>query len=280
MQINFPDSSTIANVDEIIGYCVKSQKSNESVTFNFNETTFIDPFAITIIAGTIHYCLQKWIQIKYVPPKNEKINNYLSQIGFNSFFHINGKDIHRDTSTELRQLKALEPFYMEELIVLIDARMELSKGVKDSIKMSMQEIFTNVFDHSKSANGCFACAQYYPILKKIKICITDFGVGILSNLSNKYGLTTDIEAIEKSVEEGVTSRTRTAGFGLFLIRDFLKINEGILTIISGDGEVIFYNNKVNSCKMTERFAGTIVNLEINANKESLYYLTEEKEYLF
>jgi hypothetical protein len=137
-----------------------------------------------------------------------------------------------------------------------------------------------VFDHSKSANGCFACAQYYPILKKIKICITDFGVGILSNLSNKYGLTTDIEAIEKSVEVGVTSRTRTAGFGLFLIRDFLKINEGILTIISGDGEVIFYNNKVNSCKMTERFAGTIVNLEINANKESLYYLTEEKEDLF
>ncbi len=158
--------------------------------------------------------------------------------------------------------------------------MRLSQGVKDSLKMSIQEILTNVFDHSKSATGCFICAQYYPAKMTIRLCITDFGVGILSNLRKKYGISTDIEAIKLSVKEGVTSRPQSAGFGLTNIRNFIKVNEGTLTIISGKGKVNFYSNKVESYNTTKGFEGTIVNLKINANKESFYFLTEEEEYLF
>lgn len=281
MQIIFPKLSTVAYADKIIKNCVDAQKSNKPLTFNFEKNTWMDPFAITAIAGTIQCCLQvKKRDIKYVPPEAIKLRNYLSQIGFNKFFHINSKDIHRDTSVELTQLTALNPLYIENLIILIDAKMRLSQGVKDSLKMSIQEILTNVFDHSKSATGCFICAQYYPAKITIRLCITDFGVGILSNLRKKYGISTDIEAIKLSVKEGVTSRPQSAGFGLTNIRNFIKVNEGTLTIISGKGKVNFYSNKVESYNMTKGFEGTIVNLKINANKESFYFLTEEEEYLF
>lgn len=282
MQIIFPNFSTLAYADKIIDICAKAKNCNAPLTFNFKKTTWIEPFAITIIAGLIYYCLQtKKIQIRYIPPEDKRLKDYLAQIGFNSFFHINGEDIHKNTSIELKQLETLEPIYIERLIVLIDSKMKLSKGIKDSLKMSMQEIFTNVFDHSKSANGCFVCAQYYPTTMIIRLCITDFGVGILSNLKEKYRINTDIKAIKLSVKEGITSRPQSAGFGLTHIRNFLKINQGTLTIISGKGKVNFYSNKVEPYNITKGFDGTIVNLKINANKKSFYFLTtEKKEYLF
>lgn len=281
MQIIFPKLSTIVYADTIIKSCVDAQKSKGLLTFNFEKTTWMDPFAITVISGTIQCCLQaKKRGVTYVPPEDKKLRDYLSQIGFNTFFHLNGKDIHKDTSVELTQLTALKPLYIENLIILIDSKMRLSQGVKDSLKMSLQEILTNVFDHSKSENGCFVCAQYYPAKKTIRLCITDFGVGILSNLGKKYGISNDIEAIKLSVKEGVTSRPQSAGFGLTNIRNFLKVNEGTLTIISGKGKVNFYSNKVESYNISKGFEGTVVNLKINANKESFYFLTEEKEYLF
>lgn len=282
MQIIFPKLSTIAYADKIIQNCVDAQKSKGQLTFNFASTTWMDPFAITVIAGAIQCCLRNSKRkIAYIPPKDKKLNDYLSQIGFNVFFHLNGKDIHRDTTVEIKQLRALEPLYIENLIVLIDSRMRLSQGVKDSLKMSIQEILTNVFDHSKSDSGCFICAQYYPAKRTIRLCITDFGVGILYNLKGKYHrITNDIEAIREAVKEGVTSRPQSAGFGLTNIRNFLKVNEGTLTIISGKGKVNFYSNKVESYNMSKGFEGTIVNLKINADKESFYFLTEEKEYLF
>jgi anti-sigma regulatory factor (Ser/Thr protein kinase) len=281
MQIIFPKLSTVAYVARIIQNCVDAQKSKGQLTFDFAGTTWMDPFAITVISGTIQCCLQaKKKEVTYVPPEDKKLRDYLSQIGFNTFFHLNGKEIHKDTSVELAQLTALKPLYIENLIILIDSKMRLSQGVKDSLKMSMQEILTNVFDHSKSENGCFVCAQYYPAKRTIRLCITDFGVGILSTLKKKYEITTDIDAIKLSVKEGVTSRPQSAGFGLTNIRNFLKVNEGTLTIISGKGKVNFYSNKVESYNISKGFEGTIVNLKINANKESFYFLTGEEEYIF
>lgn len=281
MQIIFPKLSTIVYADTIIKNCVNAQKGKGALTFNFEKTTWMDPFAITVIADTIQCCLQaRGKEITYVNPDDIKLKKYLSQIGFNRFFHLNGADIHKDTSVELAQLTALKPVYIDDLISLIDSKMRLSQGVKDSLKMSMQEILTNVFDHSKSENGCFVCAQYYPVKRTIRLCITDFGVGILSNLKAKYEVRTDIDAIRLSVEEGITSRPQSAGFGLTHIRNFLKVNEGTLTIISGRGKVNFYSNKVESYNISNEFEGTIVNLKINANKESFYFLRGEEELIF
>jgi len=281
MQIIFPKLSTIAYADRIIKSCVDAQRSTKPLSFIFEKTTFIDPFAITIIAGTIQCCLHaRDGAITYIPPEDKKLKDYLSQIGFNTFFHLNGRELHKDTTVELAQLTVLKPLYIEDLIILIDSKMRLSQGVKDSLKMSIQEILTNVFDHSRSDDGCFVCAQYYPVKKVIRLCVTDFGVGIRANLKKKYQISTDIEAIKKSVEVGVTSRPQSAGFGLTNIRNFIKVNEGTLTIVSGRGKVNFYTNKIESYNMSKGFEGTIVNLKINANKESFYFLRDEEEYIF
>jgi len=90
----------------------------------------------------------------------------------------------RETSIELRQLKALNPVYTEDLVNLIDHNMNLSRGVLDSIRLSLQELLTNVFDHSQSDIGCFVCAQVTPRSQLIRLSVTDLGICILKSLRN------------------------------------------------------------------------------------------------
>lgn len=282
MEIVFPKLSTIAHANEIISKCAEVQESKAgSLTFSLEDTVGIDPFAITVLAGTIQCCLQKnKREIKYIQPKDKRLDNYLSQIGFNRFFYLEGKDIHKNTIVGLAQLTALKPQHIENLILFLGTKLRLSTWARDSLKMSLNEILTNVFDHSKSRVGCFVCAQYYKTKGKIKLCISDFGVGILSNLKDKYKIKTGVDAIKLAVKEGITSRPQSAGFGLSHIRRFLKVNEGTLTIISGKGKVNFYKSRVASYNISKGFKGTIVNLKINAIKESLYFLRGEEEHLF
>src|SRR5262249_40274695 len=153
-------------------------------------------------------------------PLNDKADEWLSGISFTRFFEIDrlGAPI-KNTSIELRQLKALNPSYVQDLVDLLDDNMNLSDGVRDSIRLSTQELLTNVFDHSNSAIGCLVCAQFTPKSKAIRLSVADLGIGILAALKSvsKYAhLRTCHDAITLAVEEGVSSRKgdKPAGLGL------------------------------------------------------------------
>jgi two-component sensor histidine kinase len=164
----------------------------------------------------------------------------------------------------------------------------MSEGVIGSLKMALNELMTNAFDHSESPRGCYVCAQSYYSAKKIRLCIADFGIGILKSLrkSPDYKqLNTDYEAIILAIREGVTSRVgKTAGYGLTHIHRFIKVNEGKMHIISGKGKVLWDNtgtkNRRKEQTMRIPFMGTIINLEINADREGFYFMKSEEGTIF
>ena len=73
--------------------------------------------------------------------------------------------------------------------------------------------------------------------------MTDFGIGILSALKSvkKYSKIKNChETVTLAVEESVSSRkSGAAGLGLWHIRRFARVNQGTMTVISGDGKVNF-----------------------------------------
>lgn len=132
--------------------------------------------------------------------------------------------------------------------------------------------------------GCFVCGQAYKERGNVSICLTDFGRGILKSLSSspKYGhLNNSIEAIELAIKEGVSSRIdRAAGLGLTHIHRFLKVNEGQIHIISGDGWVYWNygqgkSERIIRKKLDVQFDGTIVYIIARADGEGLYFLESE-----
>jgi len=73
----------------------------------------------------------------------------------------------------------------------------------------------------------------------------------------------DAHAIEKALEEGMTSRTgKTGGLGLKHISSYVKSHGGSLTIFSGRGKA-YLARKTKRIMKHERYQGTIVSVMFN-----------------
>ena len=71
---------------------------------------------------------------------------------------------------------------IEQILEVFSVSIRMTEGVKNSLALSLNELMTNAFDHSESERGCYVCAQSYPQKKTIRLCITDFGIGIRKSL--------------------------------------------------------------------------------------------------
>ncbi|MFV0564924.1 MAG: hypothetical protein ACK5NB_03720 [Flavobacteriaceae bacterium] len=146
---------------------------------------------------------------------------------------------------------------------------------KDLIPLAsnMDEVFNNIFDHSRSSVTGYIITQYYPKNNKLSFSVCDFGIGIPTSIkeSNIAKHKTDFEdwkAILKSLEKGfsINSTPRNRGFGLNNILEFTENSNGKLLIISNNGIVekkagemyLAGNNGFN-------FSGTLIKVEIDLN---------------
>lgn len=289
--LEYPKLHTIAFSNALLKLCHKARTSDgDTILFNLNKTEFITPFGITLLAGTISECLEQGKKAKYLRPEKPSTKRFLSGIGFNKFFKISG-DEHKIESpnVQLRRLYQVDYLLTEQILDVFSASIKMSEGVRGSLKLALNELMTNALDHSDSKKGFYLCAQSYKQAKTIRLCITDFGIGILNALQKapKFKkLRSDYESIVLATQEGVTSRVQgTAGYGLTHINRFIDVNEGKMYILSGKGKVLWDFSglkKIRGKKQTMYlpFEGTMINLVINADGEGFYFLESEDGKIF
>jgi anti-anti-sigma regulatory factor len=284
--IQFPAFLTIRNANSIIQRCENAfSSSDKKVCFDLSRCSFSDPFGTTLVAGAMIACIKKGHEVVYRNSKNNRLEQHFKRIGFYEFGKSEiGKTKYSGRQVELNYLKALDPTYTSAVIQVLEGSLNMSQGVKDSLHVCINELMTNTFDHSETVLGCFACAQAYTYNGEVKICLTDFGRGILKTLKQvpEYKhLKNSIEAIELAIQNGVTSRIGVrAGLGLDHIHRFLRVNNGQIHIISGDGWVHWnYQNGngviIKRKKLDIAFEGTIVNIIAKADGEGFYILSSE-----
>jgi anti-sigma regulatory factor (Ser/Thr protein kinase) len=275
----------------LLNLCHQARTSEkDTILFDLSNTEFICPFGIILLTGTISECLAFGKKAKYRRPNKTATRKFLSGIGFNSFFEIsNGEYKIESPNIQLKRLGHIDYLLTDQILDVFRYYIRMSEGVIGSLKMALNELMTNAFDHSESQRGCYVCAQSYIRAKKIRLCIADFGIGILRSLKKNpkfRELNSDHKAITTAVQEGVTSRTTgTAGYGLTHINRFIKVNEGKMHILSGKGKILWDFSDVKKSKEQEQtmrapFQGTIVNLAINADREGFYFLRSEEGKIF
>jgi anti-anti-sigma regulatory factor/anti-sigma regulatory factor (Ser/Thr protein kinase) len=287
----FPKLQTVAFSNALIKLCHSARTSGEdTIIFDLSKTTFITPFGLVLLAGTIAECQAQNKKAKYRRPDKSVTQKFLSTIGFNKFFKIpsNGWPEIASANVQLRRLQQIDYFLTDQILQVFGFSLHMTKGVEGSLKLALNELMTNVFDHSESVRGCYVCAQRYSLSKKIRLCIADFGIGFLAALRRvpKYNtLRNDYAAIELAVREGITSRIgKDAGYGLAHIQRFIKVNQGKMYILSGKGKILWdytgLKYKERNQTMHDVFQGAIIELEINAKGEGLYFLESEAGQIF
>src|SRR3977135_3115321 len=88
----------------------------------------------------------------------------------------------------------------------------------------------------------------------------------------------DPRLIELSSEEGISGAAAGRGRGLTVIRRFVRVNGGTMTIISGKGRVRFRpDRKPIRDEIDGTFPGTAVFLSLVPTQRGLYVLGDEEE---
>jgi hypothetical protein len=202
-------------------YHVALNSKDDKICFDLSRSKSLTPFGVIMLTSTIVDCFGNGKDCSFRRPANRTLENFLRNIGFYNFFDLKGqideKDLIKTETVQLRRCQGLDFEIIERLTDLFNFHLNLSPGVYGSLRMSLQEAMTNVIDHS-GVNDYFVCANSYRSQKLIRLCIADLGQGILKSLksSEKYQmLRDDYDAIRQATNEGVSSRPRRAGLGLY-----------------------------------------------------------------
>lgn len=287
LRLVFPKRQSITYSRSILNLYDQALNTKEKeIMFDLSRSESITPFSLLIHAALINKCLKGGKKGHYIKPEKRPLQRYLKDMGFNEFFWPKDNlekfvPISIDR-VQLRRPSGIDYQLAEQVITVFDKHLNLSKGVKESLNMSIRETMTNAVDHS-GENEYYICAQASSKRRQILLCILDLGKGILGALKPKYPyLNDDYEAIEEAIKEGISSRDSTAGFGLNHIKRFIEVNRGKMWIISGHGKVMWNGSPMRSHRqsMIVPFSGTIVKLLIHIDRETFYLMSDEVEKLF
>ncbi len=164
----------------------------------------------------------------------------------------------------LRNSNYTKEYLENEFIPKIEEYYDNEK-VTDLIFSCFSEILLNFWEHAVQDSKSVIIADGNK--SKIEIACADTGIGIVSNLNNFFkDSCKESELLNKSVQRGITSKPNTyhMGFGLWLVNELAKLNNGRLHLYSQG--YYYYNDfgkiKSGSCPF---WPGTIIYLNLNLN---------------
>lgn len=281
--IKFPDvlsSSKIINYQKHFSE-IKKDSINE-VNFNFSDVKFVFPAGLCPLATFIAKLKLEFPNKDYFLslPKDSGVKNYLARIGFFNLLNINPVKINKnpckETLFELTQIKndSIENKNISfkrdsDIMDLIRNNLKCSETTIKRIGYAVGEIIQNIIDHSESSIGGFICAQVYKKNKTLEVCFSDYGVGIVKNIRNKFNYTVSdkrdsdciLEATNLSISTG--SLNQNSGQGLFLTRKIIEDNKGFMKIYSNNGIIIINEDSLKHAECTFPIPGTTICLNFN-----------------
>ncbi|MFZ4796699.1 MAG: ATP-binding protein [Bacteroidia bacterium] len=253
----------------------------KTITIDFSNTSWFEANLCAALGAILVDLEVKNNQIQLI-----NFSNSVKLILEKNLFLLNfsGKSIEDNYATTIKyqkfEITAEQEFadYLDRELLSQPDLPKMTPMLKRKINRSIYEIYNNAYSHGKCIN-VFTCGQYFPNKKKLYFTIVDLGNTIRNNV-RKYLNNNEMsgkDCINWAVEEGNTTRTGSTpgGLGLSLIRDFLKLNEGRIQIISSNGYWEEKKGTILAADFKSPFLGTIVNLEFNLNDNNSYALLEE-----
>ncbi len=141
-------------------------------------------------------------------------------------------------------------------------RTDFSDKDLSGLSVSLVEAFYNVFDHAQANKNAFLLLRYEPDEKKLRIAISDFGIGIGASVRrfNPY-CGSDIEAIQWAIRDHSTVKSTTHNKGLGM-GNILAVAENA-RIFSGNGLLVIRGNSVKPLTVNFKYPGTLIYMDVD-----------------
>jgi len=267
------------NAEDWFSFIEESLKNVEGVDLlivDFNNVRFLDTDDFVVLACLIESFYINDCEIKF-EGGTDSFNGHLFNIRFKEYWR-SGFDRSRFTLSKNQTTLCLWKISKDMIYsysMYAKKYFERFVNNKDLIPLSsnIDEVFNNVFDHSKSSVTGYIITQFYPKTNKISFSVCDFGVGIPSSINENQAFNDnptmeDWKAIVKSLERGfsINSTPRNRGFGLNNILELTEKSNGKLLIISNNGIVEKSSEERYSAGESNfNFKGTLIKVEVDLN---------------
>ncbi len=132
---------------------------------------------------------------------------------------------------------------------ILHYRLKYSVNDAKTLAMMLSELCHNILDHNPEATGGVVAMQVFnaPAGRFMQLVVADRGIGIRQTLTRHEahaGLATDVKAIERSVELGISEfDDRTHGNGLYHLMRLARLHQGTVHVRSGTGKVYFRSDR-------------------------------------
>ncbi|WHM19890.1 ATP-binding protein [Bacillus subtilis] len=292
LPVNVPYDFNRESMNSFIDQIIDSDLSPKSkyLKINFSTMNFIEPAGVTILRNIFHWLRTRGVRVEILYPVYENSTKGVKFLDDAMFFKKQLNQTLYPFSSVRKTTLELQDVTIDRSYQWLDAkfapwlaeRMNLNISSFHAIKMSIGEIFNNIRDHADENMGCIF-AQHYPKLNKIKISISDFGVGIPETIRRVSPSLNDHEALEKAIIDGFSSRSipKNRGAGLHtLIQNVVFNYNGEVQIRSFHGiltcsKINFNELWVNSIPNESIYPGTFI--EIILDTESFVHDFDEEE---
>ncbi len=113
----------------------------------------------------------------------------------------------------------------------------LNKQLKEKIIEDLIEVFSNSHLHAETTLPFFVAGQYYPQSGVLKFTMVDLGEGFLPKIEKTTNgkVNSSLDAIAWALKGNTTKKDAPGALGITGMRKYVKENEGVLDIITGDG---------------------------------------------
>lgn len=287
--VQVPRRFNANTMDKFISSFVDEDGDAEGKSFevDFSGLEFVDPVAIVVMSNLIEYLRQLKIKVQLTGLTNLSEGVlYLDDCGFFKQYQgasLRAKASLRDTTIPLKLVAnpTAVGFLHGNLIPWIAQRLHTTAIALATLRVTLEEVFHNISDHSGVNVGC-VFVQHFPKIDEIHIAISDFGYGIPKNVRKVRPEANDQESLVLAITEGFTTKSnvKNRGAGLAILMNYVALrNGGTVILTSGRGNLSAVYDR-GKTKITARsrevyYPGTLVNVILKTN--ALKNVTEDVE---
>lgn len=244
-----------------------------TVYVNLNDIDNIDelePIHLVLLACFRQSLNDKGYKNCYLATDNQALSKFLFEdINLGQYWLGKKPENHTESSDETifnlwRVIDTEKEDYSDKVHRYLKRKFFQYKDLS-SVKLSLLEIFYNIFDHAEAKGNAFSLVKYNRQNQKLYVAVCDFGKGIATTIKSYYkNITTDKEAILMATESTVSTKSKShnMGMGIGNVIDNLGDND-ILRIVSNSGFLYVTSGIKKTFQLKNDFRGTLIYYEIS-----------------
>jgi len=253
-ELEFPNQ-----LNNFLTFCNLRNSAVESKALDLQLSSWFYPTALLPLGAFIRENRKK---IKYVPPANQNVANYISLV-------IGDLKVESECKTYIPIISLPPKSSENESGKLLECVFKFHNngkeyGGENAFKYLISELVDNIYQHSEFRNA-FVMAQKYEKKRFMEICFFDDGITISGSFAKKGMIFEDSEAILQAIN-GLSTKGSERGFGLGSnLKVFTQGLPGEMLIVSGKGAAFFKANEPTKLYILQdkyKLKGTLISVRI------------------